>query len=75
MTVRALLTKLKLEGKTSPEIAKQLNVSQAMLSTYRQQNYMPSLTTARKIYTAYQEVIYPFSFEAVSTKGYGHEFD
>lgn len=75
MTIRALVRQKEKEGLTSLQIAKALGVTTAMISTYRQQNYMPSLKTARSIYKAFNVVIYPYSIEAVSSKGWGYEFD
>ena len=75
MTIRTLLLKQKIAGKSSAQIAEDLGVTQAMVSIYKRHNYMPSLTTARIIYAIYGEVVFPFSKEAVSSSGYGHEFD
>lgn len=75
MTIRTLLLKQKIAGKSSAQIAEDLGVTQAMVSIYKRHNYMPSLTTARTIYAIYGEVVFPFSKEAVSSSGYGHEFD
>ena len=75
MTIRTLLLKQKELGKSSAQIAEDLNITTAMISTYKRHNYMPSLITARSIYKVYSEVVFPYSFEAVSSSGYGHEFD
>jgi transcriptional regulator with XRE-family HTH domain len=75
MTIKTLLLKQKIAGKSSAQIAEDLGVTQAMVSIYKRHNYMPSLATARVIYNVYGEVIFPFSKEAVSSQGYGHEFD
>lgn len=75
MTIQGLIKLRTKEGETPAYIAGVLGITPAMVSTYKRHNYMPSLPTARKIYKVYNCIIFPYSIEAVSSEGYGHEFD
>ncbi len=75
MTMQHLIKIQTILGKSPTQIAGDLGITPAMVSTYKRHNYMPSLPTARIIYRVYNEVVFPYCLEAVSSEGYGHEFD
>jgi ribosome-binding protein aMBF1 (putative translation factor) len=54
-----------LETKTSAELAKRLKISVAMLSSYKTQNYKPSLTVAKTVYKLDSVALHPFSEESL----------
>ena len=53
------------EGLTGYEIAKKLGVTSAMVSTYKNNNYMPSITVAKKVYAEEGITLHPFSEESL----------
>lgn len=54
-----------LEIETSAALAKKLKLSIAMLSSYKTQNYKPSLTVAKTVYKLDGIVLHPFSEESL----------
>jgi transcriptional regulator with XRE-family HTH domain len=50
---------------TNAEIANQLGISVAMISSYKNKNFNPSLTVAKKAYQMDGIVLHPFSEEAI----------
>jgi ribosome-binding protein aMBF1 (putative translation factor) len=49
----------------SIELAKRLKVSVAMLSSYKTQNYKPSITVAKTVYQLNGVVLHPFSEDSL----------
>ena len=49
----------------SIELAKRLKVSVAMLSSYKTQNYKPSITVAKTVYQLDGVVLHPFSEDSL----------
>ena len=47
-------------GMTSKEISIKLGVSVSMVCQYEQNNYNPSLATAKKVYMDYKIALHPF---------------
>lgn len=54
-----------LETTTSIDLAKKLKISVAMLSSYKTQNYKPSLTVAKTVYQLDKVTLHPFSEESL----------
>jgi transcriptional regulator with XRE-family HTH domain len=55
----------KVEDLSNAEIANQLGISVAMISSYKNKNFNPSLSVAKKVYQLDGVVLHPFSEEAL----------
>ena len=64
MTIKEYLEQ-KEKNVTNYEIAKQLGISVAMISSYKRQGFNPSLRLAKRIYELDGVVLFPFSEEGV----------
>lgn len=54
-----------LEEYTSAELAQRLKISIAMLSSYKTQDYKPSITVAKTVYKLDGIALHPFSEESL----------
>jgi transcriptional regulator with XRE-family HTH domain len=68
MTINKAMIKLLNEGSTRMELADTLGVSPALISTWinKENDFVPRLNLARRIYHNYGIVIYPYAENAVA---------
>ena len=66
--INRIITELRYKGLKPKIIAEQLGVSDAMISIWRNKDndFVPRLPIARKIYKIYGFVTWPYSLKAVS---------
>lgn len=65
MTIQEYISKLEEEGNSNKDISIILGVSRSMVSSYKTQNYNPSLAVAIRVYKHSGDILFPFSKEGV----------
>lgn len=65
ITIKDLIKQLKEEGLNGADIARVLEVSVPMVSTYTTQHYLPSISVAKRVYIKRGIVLHPFSEESI----------
>lgn len=63
--VQTYIQSLDEEGMTGREIAETLGVSTSMISTYKHNDYNPSITVAKKVYNDSKITLHPFDTESL----------
>lgn len=63
--VQAYIESLESEGFNGREIADKLGVSSSMISTYKHNDYNPSITVAKKVYKDENITLHPFATESL----------
>ncbi len=53
------------EGLTVAEVARKIGVSSPMVSAYKNNNYMPSISVAKRVWMADKIALHPFSGESL----------
>lgn len=63
--VQDYITSLEDEGMKGKEIADTLGVSTSMISTYKHNDYNPSISVAKKVYSDSKITLHPFATESL----------
>lgn len=63
--VQSYIESLESEGLNGREIAEKLGVSTSMISTYKHNDYNPSISVAKKVYKDVKITLHPFSTESL----------
>ena len=60
ITVQEYIKSLEVEGLSGKEIAEKLGVSASMISTYKHNDYNPSISVAKKVSSEENITLHPF---------------
>jgi len=63
--VQAYIQSLEDEGLNGREIAEKLGVSTSMISTYKHNDYNPSISVAKKVFKDENITLHPFATESL----------